>query len=160
MTIETRLESSFAALPAILVLIPPFLEDCGALGGILAARLATKLHLGTIEPAGFPQRAARDDILLTFLYAVPLFTLVAVTADIAATVTGLATPGLARMVGVSLLGGLLATTVAVAVAYWGGIGAHRLGLDPDNHGIPLVTSTMDLVGALALVVALVALGVV
>jgi cation transporter-like permease len=37
--------------------------------------------------------------------------------------------------------------------------AHRLGLDPDNHGIPLVTSTMDLVGAFSLLLALVVLGV-
>src|SRR5206468_5052724 len=48
LTIEKRLES-FLAFPALLVLVPPFLEDTGALGGILAARLASKLHLGMIE---------------------------------------------------------------------------------------------------------------
>jgi len=47
-TIEKRIES-FLVYPALLVLVPSFLEDAGALGGILSARIATKLHLGTID---------------------------------------------------------------------------------------------------------------
>src|SRR5207249_6801135 len=43
LTIEKRL-SSFVAYPGLLVLIPPFLEDTGALGGILSSRLSRKLH--------------------------------------------------------------------------------------------------------------------
>src|SRR5438874_361134 len=78
LTIEKRLES-FLAFPALLVLVPPFLEDTGAFGGILSARLATKLHLATIEPSNVPPRAARNDFLLTFLYAIPVFILVAVS---------------------------------------------------------------------------------
>ena len=41
---------SFLVYPALLVLVPPFLEDSGALGGILSARVSTKLHLGTLVP--------------------------------------------------------------------------------------------------------------
>src|SRR6266513_1657428 len=48
-TIEKRIES-FLVYPALLVLVPSFLEDAGALGGILSARIATLLHLGTIDP--------------------------------------------------------------------------------------------------------------
>ena len=47
MTIEKRLES-FLTFPALLVLVPAFLEDSGSLGAILAARISTKLHLGTL----------------------------------------------------------------------------------------------------------------
>ena len=54
-----------------LVLVPPFLEDSGALGGILSSRLASKLHLGVIDPVAVPQRPARRDFLLTFCFAVP-----------------------------------------------------------------------------------------
>ena len=35
----------------------------------------------------------------------------------------------------------------------------RLGLDPDNYGIPLLTSTMDLVGAIALIIGILLVGV-
>ncbi|MCU1463413.1 MAG: hypothetical protein JWO37_3488 [Acidimicrobiales bacterium] len=157
LTIEKRLES-FVAFPGLLVLIPPFLEDTGALGGILSSRLASKLHLGTLEPLAVPGPAALGDFVLTFLYAVPVFVLVAVSSDIAATVAGLATPGVGRMIAVSLIGGFAATAIAVVIAYYGAIATFRLGLDPDNHGIPLITSSMDLVGAFALILAIVLVG--
>ena len=157
LTIEKRLES-FLAFPGLLVLVPPFLEDTGALGGILSARLASKLHLGVVEPTNMPPRAARDDFILTFLFAVPVFVLVAVSTDVAATIAGLATPGALRMVAISLLGGFMATAVAVGIVYYGAIATYRLGLDPDNHGIPLITSSMDLVGAFALILAIVLVG--
>src|SRR5437764_4478444 len=112
LTIEKRL-NSFLAFPALLVLVPPFLEDTGALGGILSARLASKLHLGTIEPSNVPPRAARDDFALTFVFAVPVFTLVALSSYLAASVAGLASPGVLRMVAISLLGGFMATVIAV-----------------------------------------------
>jgi mgtE-like transporter len=157
LTIEKRLES-FLAFPGLLVLVPPFLEDTGALGGILSARLASKLHLGVVEPANVPPRAARDDFILTFLFAVPVFILVAVSTDLAAGVAGLATPGVLKMVAISLIGGFMATTIAVGIVYYGAIATYRLGLDPDNHGIPLITSSMDLVGAFALILAIVLVG--
>ena len=158
LTIEHRLES-FLAFPALLVLIPPFLEDTGALGGILASRLASKLHLGIIEPTAAPQRPARDDFVLIAFFALPVFVLVALSAELASTVFNRASPGALRMVEVSLLGGFLATSVAMVVAYYGSIAAFRLGLDPDNHGIPLLTSTMDLVGAITLILAVYIVGI-
>src|SRR5437764_4823399 len=100
LTIEKRLQS-FLAFPALLVLVPPFLEDTGALGGILSSRLASKLHLGVVEPVNVPQRAARDDFILTFLFAIPVFVLVAVSSDVAAGVAGLHSPGVLRMIAVS-----------------------------------------------------------
>lgn len=158
LTIEKRLES-FLAYPALLVLIPPFLEDSGALGGILSSRLSSKLHLGVIDPDAIPGRRARADFKLIALFAIPVFTLVALAADLAANLIGLASPGALRMVAVTLLGGVIATVFAILVAYYGAIAAYRLGLDPDNHGIPLVTSSMDLVGAFALVLAIVVVGI-
>jgi mgtE-like transporter len=157
LTIEKRLES-FLAFPALLVLVPPFLEDTGALGGILSARLASKLHLGLVDPVNVPQRAARDDFILTFLFAVPVFVLVAVSTDVAAMVAGLATPGVLRMVAISLIGGFMATVTAIGIVYYGAIATYRLGLDPDTHGIPMITSSMDLVGAFALILAIVLVG--
>jgi len=152
-SIEKRL-AAFTTLPALLVLVPPFLEDTGALGGILAARLSSKLHLGVIEPVARPQRAARADFRLVAVYAVPVFTLVAVSSDLVSLLLGLASPGPVRMIAISLIGGLLATISCVGITYYGAIVAYRLGLDPDNHGIPLVTSSMDLIGAVALIFAI------
>ena len=157
LTIQKRF-SSFLLYPALLVLVPPFLEDSGALGSILAARVSTKLHLGTLEPRRWRLAAVSEDVLLIYLYAVPVFLLLGVTADIASAVVGLRSPGVFEMIGVSLLAGLVATTFAVLVGFYGAVASYRLGLDPDNYGIPIVTSSLDFLGAIALILAIVALG--
>lgn len=144
----------FVVFPALLVLVPPFLEDTGALGSVLSARLASKLHLGIIEPTSRPQRAARVDFFIIFLLAIPVFTLVAVSSEIAAVVFQQPTPGIVNMIGVALIGGLIATCVGVLVAYYGTVATYRFGLDPDNFGVPLLTASMDLVGAFALIAAI------
>jgi mgtE-like transporter len=155
-TIEKRTES-FLLFPALLVLIPPFLEDSGALGGILAARVSTRLHLGTLGRGRSPL-AALDDVLLVLFYALPVFVLLGLSADIAANVANLHSPGVLKMVAVSVVGGVMATAFAVVVGFYAAVFTHRLGLDPDNYGIPIVTSTLDLFGAFSLILAIVLLG--
>lgn len=56
---------------------------------------------------------------------------------------------------VAVTGGLLATTFVAAISYYGTLAVVRFGLDPDNHGIPLVSASLDVVGALTLIGALV-----
>jgi mgtE-like transporter len=157
LTIEKRFEA-FLVYPALLVLVPPFLEDSGALGGILSARVSTKLHLGTLDPRRWRLRAVGEDVMLIYLYAVPVFLLLGITADIASAVVGLESPGVLEMIAVSMLAGLIATTFSVLVGFYGAVASYRLGLDPDNHAIPIVTSSLDLLGALALILAIVTLG--
>src|SRR5437870_5195970 len=135
LTIEKRF-SSCLVYPALLVLVPPFLEDSGALGSILSARVSTKLHLGLLVPGRGGLRSIGEDFLLVYLYAVPVFFLLGVSADIAGLIAGLKSPGSLEMIAVSMLAGSLATTFAVFVGFYGAVAAYRLGLDPDNHGIP------------------------
>jgi mgtE-like transporter len=45
-----------------------------------------------------------------------------------------------------------------AVAYYGTIAAYRTGVDPDTYGIPVVSSSVDLVGAFTLIIAITGLG--
>jgi mgtE-like transporter len=156
--IERRLDA-FTALPALLVLLPGHLSSAGALGGVLANRLATKIHLGVVQVAAMPGREARSDISFVVLLAVPVFAANAVVAEAAANLIGVASPGLGLLVAASLIGGLLAVVFAVLIAYYGTLIAVRLGVDPDTYGVPMVTSSIDLVGAFGLILAIVALGI-
>jgi mgtE-like transporter len=156
-TVEKRLES-FAAFPALLVLVPPFLGQSGSLGGILSSRVSTKLNLGLVSPSRFSLRPVADDVLLIVFYAVPVYLLLGVSADVAAAIVGLHSPGVLDVIGVSLLAGALTIVPVVLIAYFAAVAAYRLGFDPDNHGIPIVTSSLDLVGAFAVILAIVALG--
>ena len=139
--------------------MPPFFEDTGALGSVLSSRLASKLHLGIIEPTARPQRAARDDFALIAMLAVPVFVFVGLSADIVGVIFGYASPGALRIVAVSVLGGAIATSFAIPISYYSSIATYRLGLDPDNYGVPILTSSMDLVGAIALVLAIIVVGI-
>jgi mgtE-like transporter len=153
--IEPRLETVFLSWTAFLIIIPGFLENTGALGSVLAARLGSKLHLGAVTPKARPEAAALLDGSIVLVLGVTVYLLTAVWTLLAAELFGRAYPGAATFIGVVMLGGLLATLVAGVIGYYAAIISYRLGLDPDNHTIPLVTSGMDLLGVICLVVALV-----
>jgi mgtE-like transporter len=155
--VEARLDR-FLVFPALLVLIPPFLENAGALGGMLSSRLASKLHLGALSPRGRPEAAAVLDASIIALFAVVTFLLTGIAADLAAALVGLASPGFWVIIGVSMLAGGIATVAAIVVAYYAAIATYRLGMDPDNHGIPIITSSMDFIGVIALIIGLLAAG--
>lgn len=155
--VEKRLDS-FTRYPALLVLLPGFLSSAGALGGTLSSRLATKVHLGLAEVSAIPSMAARLDIGLILFLAFPVFLGNAVAAELAAGVLDVRSPGLVDMVSSALVGGFLAMCFVVVIAYYGTLAAVRLGVDPDSYGIPLVSSSVDLVGSFALILVVVALG--
>ncbi|MEY2430606.1 MAG: mgtE-like transporter [Acidimicrobiaceae bacterium] len=149
------LEKSFAVFdkfPALLVLEPAHLSSGGALGGVLAGRLATKMFLGTSTPSATPDREARRDIALLFLLAVPIYLFNGVGAQLVALGLGYDTPGWGQMIGVSLVAGMGGLILVAAVAYYTTVAAVRTGLDPDNYGIPVTSSFVDLVGAMTLII--------
>ena len=157
--LERRLET-FSALPALLILVPAHLSSAGALGGILSGRLSSQILLGLAPATAVPSRAARRDLALVAGLSVPVFALNGVGATFVAHLLGEESPGTGYVVGASLLAGAAAMVVVMAIAYYGTIAAVRTGIDPDTYGIPIVSSTVDLVGALTLILAITALGLV
>ena len=157
-TIEGRLDD-LLEYPVLLVLLPGFLGTAGGLGGVLASRLSTKVHLGLLHPGPLPRGSAGADVALIFGLSVPVFAMTGAVSELGGALTGQASPGLFEVVAVALVGGLLSTVCVVIVAYYATIIAVRFGLDPDTHGIPMVTSSLDFVGAFALILAIVAVGV-
>ncbi|MEA3019399.1 MAG: mgtE-like transporter [Actinomycetota bacterium] len=157
-TVERRIEP-FTRHPALLVLLPAFLSSAGALGGVLSGRLGTKLHLGLIEADAFPGRLARRDIWAILALAVPVFVFDAVGAHVVALATNNESPGIGVMIAVTMVGAVIAMSFVILLAYYGTIASFRVGLDPDTYGIPIVTSAVDFTGAVALVLAIVAVGI-
>ncbi len=152
-------EDVFLATPTLLVLFPPFVALFGSLGGILSSRLTSKLHLGLIEPRRMPGRDAVLDFSVTFLLAFVIYIFVGVITWAAALAFGFAPPPLWQLTLVTLLGGMLGSVFLAVTAYTAATATYRFGLDPDNHAIPIVTSTMDFLGMLCLVAALAIVGV-
>lgn len=157
LAVEKQL-SIFAALPALLVLEPAFVSSAGSLGGILSSRVATNLHLGLVEPMLRPGREVRRDAAAVALIGLPVFVFNGAGAHFVARLLGERSPGLGWMLLVTLVAGLVAVSFVLAVAYYGTIAAWRVDLDPDTYGIPVVTASVDFVGAVALIVTVVAVG--
>jgi mgtE-like transporter len=150
---------AFSSFPALLVLVPAQLSSAGALGGILSGRLSSKIHLGLVIPQPTPNRQARGDMTYAYLLALPVFALNGVGAHLVGRALGQASPGMLRMVVASMAGGLVAMLFVLAIAYYGTILAVRAGVDPDTYGIPVVSSSVDLIGAFTLILAIVTLGI-
>lgn len=167
--LEERLEQ-FVAFPAMLILLPAFLQEGGALGGILASRLSSKVHVGLLEPRGIPQLGAVSEFGLIYTFAVGVFLFIGGAAHFLALALGATlgpgtlsalgmqagsmSPGFFTMLGISTLAGLIATTAAVLAAYYGSVTSFRLGMDPDTYGIPIITAAVDLFGFASLIIAL------
>ena len=156
--LEIRLEQ-WIAVPVLLIMIPPFVANCGSLGGILSSRLASKLHLGLIESRLVPGRLAALDVSVVFVFSVFAFAGIGTVAWAVASVFGLEPPVWGTVVTVSLLAGLLATVILSIVAYTTAVTSVRFGLDPDNEGIPIVTSAMDLLGLISFLAVVALVGV-
>jgi len=156
-TIDQQLEA-LVALPVLLVLIPPFLEDANALGGILTSRFASLLHMGILEPGKAPGRVAMENFAIIYIFALWVFTLLGISSYAVGLLLGLASPPLWEMVFLSLTAGLVTVSVLNIIAYYVAVLTYRFSLDPDDHSIPLTSSAIDSVGAVALMVFIVIMG--
>nr|MBA2599515.1 magnesium transporter [Actinomycetota bacterium] len=157
--VDPRIEGVFLPFPAFLIIIPGFLENTGALGSILAARLGSKLHLGAITPRARPEAPALLDGTIVLVLGLTIYTLTAASTLLVANLFGYAYPGAFRFAGITIVGGLIATLLASVIGYYAATITYRFGFDPDNHTIPLVTSGMDLLGVICLITALTIFGV-
>ena len=157
--INSRLEG-FLMQPALLVMVPLFLEDNNALGGILTSRLSSMLHTGMFDPGMFPGKQIISNFLLIYIYSLVVFPLVGVSAYAASILIGIDSPDLGRMIFISTSAGLIAVTIVNLVGYYVAITAYKLRLDPDNHSIPMMSSIVDASGAMCLVAVLMLVGMV
>lgn len=139
------------ATAALLIIIPPFTNGCGAIGGIICSKLATGMHMGEIEPRLIPGREVFSGFLDNYLYALIILPLMAGIAHLAALMMHLDTPGLFLMVVITTLSGLVVVTGLNILAYVTASVSFSSGYDPDNFGIPVVTSSIDLIGASVLI---------
>ncbi|CAN5913870.1 magnesium transporter [soil metagenome] len=163
----------FFAFPALLILLPAFLQEGGALGSILSSRLSSKIHLGLLEPRSLPQLRAFRDFTLIYIFAIGVYLFIGGAAHWIAVGlgnlspgflaalgldAGQLSPGFLEMMGISAIAGLIATTASVLAAYYGSTISYRLGLDPDTYGIPIITASVDLFGFMSLIIAMIFFG--
>ncbi|MFP3946738.1 MAG: magnesium transporter [Archaeoglobaceae archaeon] len=151
---------SFVALAGLFIIIPAFLEDGGAIGGILSARISTMLHLGILYPESRPPK----EVLLSFgtmhLLALIIFPVIGLAGQMVNQLLQLPTIPTVQMVLLTVIAGQLLMLTLDLLTYYFSIIAYRKNLDPDNVGVPLITSSADILGMACLVFTMMLLNIV
>ncbi len=147
-------------IAGILTMVPAFLEDGGAIGGILAARFSSALHLGSMHYSKFPPKKAQKMFLSMHVIGLVVFSLIGIFAYIISIVVGIDVLPVHEMVIVSVIAGELLIVVVNFVAYYTSITSFKFGLDPDNVTIPIITSIMDILGTACLIAVLLLFGII
>lgn len=153
-------EDQLVAVPVLLALIPPFVSQAGALGGIFASRIASKLQMGVITARGLPETPAVVDASIVSALSVAVFALIGVIAYVLGVATDLhGMPAFGSLLGGTLLAGLVVTPITLAASYYLAVGTYRFGLDPDDQSVPIITSVLDLAGVAVVLFVMTSLGV-
>jgi mgtE-like transporter len=145
-------EDTLLRYPSLLVLVPVTIGTAGNLGSVLAARLSTAFHLGTLSFAPDDETLAGNAVA-TVALAATVFPVVGLGAWALSALTGSTDLSPWTVLAVSLSSGLSLAVLAVVVTVVATYAAYRLELDPDDVVIPVVTNTCDVLGVVLLYLA-------
>ena len=126
------------------VMVPTMVDMGGNLGAILSSRLSTRVHLGTtkFDPR---DRVLWANVGAVLALAATIFTALAFGAWGIGLVIG-APLALVDLLVISLLSGMSVAVLAVVFSFLATIGSYRLGIDPDDTTLPIVTNVVDVFG--------------
>lgn len=142
-------EATLLQYPSLLVLVPVTIGTAGNLGSILASRLSTAFHLGTLSfDPGDDDLAG--NVVATVMLAITVFPVVGAGAWGVAAATGSVRLPVGVVIAVAAVAGASLAVLAVAVTLLATYAAYRFELDPDDVVIPVVTNTCDVLGVVVL----------
>jgi len=141
-------EETLLQYPALLVLVPVQIGTAGNLASIMCSRLTTQLYLGTYEPS-LSNPGVRANVGAVFALAGTVFGLVGIAAWAIGLVLGGAL-GLGSVLLISLVSGMLLAVLVVVASIVSVEASYRIGLNPDDTTIPVVTNVCDVLGVLIL----------
>lgn len=156
---EGRL-GELTAVPVVLMLIPPFVSQAGALGGIFSSRTSSKLQIGVITPRGWPEVPALIDAAGVMVLGLAVFALIGAMAVGLNALAGRTAGAPVTVIVATLVAGAVATPITIVLSYYLSILTFRFGLDPDNQTVPIITSVMDLAGVACVLVVMTLFGVI
>lgn len=141
-------EDTLLVNPALLVLVPVQIGTAGNLASIMCSRLTTQLYLGTYEPS-LSNPGVRANVVAVLGLAGTVFGVVGVAAWAIGAVFG-GVLGLGQVLIISLVSGMLLALLVIVTSIVAVEASYRVGLNPDDTTIPVVTNVCDIAGVLIL----------
>ncbi len=139
-----RAEEMLRTYAILAVIVPTMVDMGGNLGAILSSRLTSRFHLGTtvLDPR---DRILWANVGAIFALAATIFTALAVGAFAMGVVLGMAIPFF-DLLTITLISGMVVALIAVIFSFAATYASFRLGIDPDDTTIPIVTNVVDVFG--------------
>lgn len=139
-------EAMLRAHGVLAVIVPAMIAMGGNLGAILSSRLTTRFHLGTtvLDPR---DRVLWANVAAILALAGTIFTALACGAYVIGRALGGAMP-LLSLLTICLVSGMAVAVVAILFSFGATYASFRLGVDPDDVTIPIVTNIVDVFGML------------
>ncbi|MDF0592623.1 magnesium transporter [Methanotrichaceae archaeon M04Ac] len=146
-------EEMLVALSTVLLLIPVFNAVGGNLGGILSSRLTSAYHLGMIKMGRKLEEETKINFGCTLVLSAFLFPTLGLLSYAVSRASGMDALGFSEIMTICLVAGFFTTILTILVTYSFTRFFVRVGFDPDNVTIPMITSVMDVLGTASLIVA-------
>jgi mgtE-like transporter len=137
--------TSLDLFPGLLVLVPAMQNLRGSISGSLASRLSTALHQGTVRPAFRDNPELPMYALASISLSIAMSLIIGMVSYLFCLLWNIHSLGPLGMVGVSVTVGALSGFVHLLVNLAVSITSFRMGLDPDNIAIPVLTILGDIV---------------
>ncbi len=135
-----------------LMLIPAFNAQGGSIGSILGSRLTSSAYLGQDQITLEPNRLMIRSTVSLLLISLMVFFAMSLVASGLGWISGLGTIFYPKLLLIMMMGATSITLISSFIAYYTAYVSFKLGLDPDNVVIPLLTACMDVVGSTSLIV--------
>lgn len=126
------------------IMVPTMVDMGGNLGAILSSRLSTRFHLGMTE-LNLRDRILWANIGAILALAATIFTALGVGAWILGSILG-SPLALADLLTISLISGMSVAVIAIIFSFAATYLSYRMGVDPDDTTIPIVTNVVDVGG--------------
>lgn len=133
----------------ILVILPAFLEDGGAIGGVLSARFSSALHTGEIKYGKIPKKVLRVFLDMHLIGAI-VFPIIGIFGYLIGMFFSF-NVNVIKIVMISFIAGELLIFIVNLLSFYISTVSFKMGINPDNVAIPILTSLMDFVGTACLI---------
>ena len=138
-------------VPAMLILIPGFLELRGEIGGSLSSRLSSGLFLKVIKPKFQNTYLVRGNIIASFILSFLMSIFLGILAFILEYfIVGIFYP---KIIAIAIFAGIMANIVDIFFSVFFTFYLFRKGHDPNNVMGPFITSVGDVASILSLIAA-------
>lgn len=145
-------EDQLAKLPGLLLLVPAAIAQRGNVFGALGSRLGTAIHTGEFAITRRIDTVFGQNVIASMTLSLIAATWLALMGWLLAQIFAVSNAmSLLDFIAVSVVGGALASVVVLAITIALAAGSTRFGWDLDNVTAPLVTATGDLVTLPALI---------